>query len=146
MARQSIIPFTSSQYFIGNTRNQYITPATPTVLSFTSSDGFTVGARVKLFKKQATGNNDAMTIASMDFSFGANLGYIAQVGNGFTFWSGSTSYNSTVYPIVYGKWHTVVFRVSGTTLTGFVDGVLVWTQTIVRKNSVGATAGTRILW
>ena len=134
--RRTAVKARSSLFFGGANADSYVTPADGTILQLGASGDYTVGGRVKLYPKTESPNNDNHTIANCDLNYGSNLGYEFQVtGNtgALNAYSGSTGYTSSTGLVQYGTWQSVIFRLSGTTLDGFVQGQKVWTTTITRK-------------
>lgn len=141
----------------GNLTPNTVTPIDKTPLRIGLTSDFSLAVYCKPMAKTATGNSSNHTFARMEFSFGNNFGYLAQAhgSNGsFRFWSGNTAYDSTTGLITYGVAQWIVFTLTGTTLKVYINGVVVWTQTIVRKlgennasiwflqESAGATSST----
>jgi hypothetical protein len=140
--RQGTISATASQLFRGNNVDMRITPGSTSIMQVGSSNSYTVGARVKLAVKNQGNDTDNHTIAACDFNFNTNLGYAFEIsansGKG-TVWVGNVSYGSSTSLIQYGTWQSVIFRISGTTLNMFVQGINVWTATITRKNNANGS-------
>ncbi len=127
-------------YLDGNRDDQTIQPLDLSVLKISATDDYSVGAYVYLYAKTFTGSIDNHCLFSYDFNFGSNKGgavYVHATNGALTAFSGNTSYTSSTGLFTYGAWHSVIFTISGTTLKGYIDGVLVWTQTIARVATGG---------
>ncbi len=150
----------SSLLFTGNNTDTHILPSDTSILHIGAVSDYTVGARVKLAQKTQSPDNDNQCIANCDLNFGGVLGYAfyiqASTGRIMAI-SGNTTYQSPVGAVQYGVWQSVIFRITGTTLDLFVQGVNVFTTTISRpatggvssflgNEGTGAGSGKRRLW
>lgn len=131
----------------GNFTAMHLTPVDMTPLRLGTTFDFSVVFRGKLRKKTATGDTSSHTIARCDYNNGTNLGYIFQVtasSGRLRVLSGSTTYDSAVISGIYDADVEIILTLTGSTLRGYVNGVLVtWftsgttTQTITRKDNAG---------
>lgn len=131
-------------YFDGNAAPGWIFPLDITIMQFpASSTAFSCGAVVNLRLKNTTIQNDDHCLFSADFSYGGNKGgafYVNATDGSLNVFSGNTQYVSSAGLFTYGVDHQVTFTVStGTTLKAYIDGTLVWTQTIARNAVNGGT-------
>lgn len=140
------LPSVESLYFNGNFSDTHIGPTDKTVLQIGSSSDFSCGAYVYLKKKteanSAITNIDSHGLFNCDFHFTNNHGYLFQIkpSDGSLYaWSGNASYASSTGLVPYYQWTYIIFTLTGTTLKGYVDGSLVWTQTITRKAGESST-------
>ena len=131
--------------FNGNWCDTRIQPLDYTALAVGASSDFSCGAYVYLKGKteanSAITNLDGHTIVNSDFHFTNNHGYLFQIGGSagnLTIWSGNASYASSNSLVPYNQWTYVIFTLTGTTAKAYVDGTLVWTQTIARKAGEGS--------
>ncbi len=131
----------TSLWLDGNYTSQITQPDDLTVMQINSTDDYSFGCYVNLQKKSNSGNTDDHCLASFDFSFGGNTGHAAYVddSNGsLNMYFGNTNYASTTGVFTYGAWHQITWTLTGTTLKVYIDKLLVWTQTVVRKATTGA--------
>jgi hypothetical protein len=130
--------------FYNNGVDNRITPTTK--ISVTNTNDFSCGMWVYLFRKPNgyTGYADNHTIYNNDLNYGGNTGYVFEINgyNGnFNVFAGNTGYISSSNVITYERLSHIALTLTGTTLKGYVNGNLVWTQTITRKN-VGTLSPT----
>ncbi len=119
----------------GNLGDFRVQCVTRTHLQLGLSDDFTVVVKGRFKPKTATGNASRHTIARMDFNFGGVKGYLVQLNASdgqIWWWSGNTSYQSAAGVVPFNTDVKIAVRITGTTVTAYVDDVLVWTQTVAR--------------
>lgn len=129
-------------YFDGNDTVGYLVPTDTTILQVGAVTDYTCGATVNLRKKNTTVQNDNHCIFSTDFSFGTNTGgafYVHATDGSLRAFFGNTAYASSAGVFTYGIEQQVTFTLTGTTLTGYINGTSVWTQTVTRVATAGGT-------
>lgn len=122
-------------YFDGNAAPGWWQPLDVTIFQIGAVTDYSFGVTVNLRKKQTTVQNDNHCLCSFDFSYGATQGGAAYVGatdGTLNFFFGQTLYTSAGGLVAYETDQTIVMTLTGTTLKGYVQGALVWTQTVVR--------------
>ena len=143
--RLNMRSFGSSSFnWRGNTVEQRIVPTDLTPITLNATTDYSVGAWIHIKQKTVTGDSDSHTFVNCNLNYGGNLGYEIQIrpiiGN-LSFYSGNTNYLSGENVVPYNKWCHIAFTLTGTTLKGYVNGALVWTQTITRKADSGNNEG-----
>lgn len=125
----------TSLYFNGNKTNGVILPNDVTKLAIGNAGDFSCGFYVNLRPKVQTNNIDNHGLLSNYFNFGNAHGYVFQVddsvGN-LRFFAGANAYSSDTGVFTYNTWGWVFFTLTGTTLTGYINGASVWSQQVVR--------------
>lgn len=139
----TITPLPTRIFLEGNIYRCSLTPLDGTILQMpTTGTAFSVGARVTLRAKNTTVQSDNHCIAYADLNFGTNKGgafYVHATDGTLIAVLGNTTYTSTSV-FTYNTEHQLTFTVdTTTTLKAYIDGTLVWTQTIVRKAVNGLT-------
>lgn len=129
--------------FAGNAANTVITPYDPAIMQIGASSDYSIGAKVYLKPKSGgSEGGDNHGIANCDSDYGANKGYLFQVDattGALVVYAGSTSYSSSAGVVPYNQWAHIAFTITGTTLKGYVNGSLVWTQTGFTRVATGST-------
>lgn len=143
----AITTFPTTLYFDGNSHPGSFVPLSSTVMNFPASGtAFSCGAIVNLRKKQTTIQNDDHCLFFAGFNYGGNAGaafYVAASNGSVNFFIGQTLYTSPTGLFTYEVPHQVTFTVDTTTTAKcYIDGVLVWTQTIVRLGAGNGTFNT----
>jgi hypothetical protein len=128
--------------FEGNTGDYKITPSDQSVLKIGTTSNITVGAWIYLRKKDNdVYGTDNHTIAFMAFNNGSNNGYLFQIGAStgrFVFYYGNQLKQSGTDYIPYNRWVHVAFKISGSEVKGYVNGVNTYTDTIARVSDSGS--------
>jgi hypothetical protein len=135
----------TSLYMPGNNASTNILPVNNSKLQIGATSSFTCGTYVYLLPKNTVNNNDNHCLFNCDLNFGASTGYAFYVTastGGLSLVAGQNFYNSTTGIVPYNQWVYVMFTLSGSTLTGYVNGVSVWSTTITRV----ATGGLTTMW
>lgn len=134
--RTAVTPsITSTLYFNGDGSLQNIIPINVAALHIGSSSSYSFGARVYLYPKTLPTSIDDQCLANCDLNYGTNTGYAFYVtasSGALQAVIGNIFYTSPAGLFSYGTWHYVIFTLGSTTLKGYVDGVLVWVQTVQR--------------
>lgn len=100
----------------------------------TNSNSFSVGFR-GILRQKVTGE-DNHTIFNSNFNWITSTGYLFQVSldNKLVFLAGQNEYVST-YTLPINTPVSIIYTLTGTTLKVYVNGTLIWTQTVIRVNS-----------